>query len=80
MDVSEADVQKTGSQPMQLPFLKREQSDPGNYRPVSLTCVTSKLLESFVRDTVVKHDRQWIVFRVPAWFYENRDHILHNYF
>ena len=31
--------------------------DPGNYRPVSLTCVACKLLESFVRlrDAMVEH-------------------------
>ena len=36
-------------------FFKGKKSDPGNYRPVSLACVTSKLLESFIRDTVMKH-------------------------
>ena len=78
MDVSEADVQKTGSQPMQLPFLKREQSDPGNYRPVSLTWVTSKLLqvlESFIQDIVVKHmtlDRQWMYSECQHGFRKQR--------
>ena len=49
-------------------FKKGTKSDPGNYRSVSLTCVTSKLLESFIQDTGETHDRQWIVFCVPAWF------------
>ena len=30
-------------------------SDPGNYRPVSLTSVLCKILESFVRDAIVNH-------------------------
>ena len=36
-------------------FKKGTKSDPGNYRPLSLTCVACKLLESFVRDAVVEH-------------------------
>ena len=36
-------------------FKKGTKSDPGNYRPVSLTCITCKLLEQFIRDRVVQH-------------------------
>ena len=36
-------------------FKKGTKSDPGNYRPVSLTSVICKVLESFVRDAIVKH-------------------------
>ena len=36
-------------------FKKGTKSDPGNYRPVSLTSVICKILESFVRDAIVKH-------------------------
>jgi endonuclease/exonuclease/phosphatase family metal-dependent hydrolase len=36
-------------------FKKGSKSDPGNYRPVSLTCIACKILESFVRDAVVAH-------------------------
>ena len=36
-------------------FKKGTKSDPGNDRPVSLTCVACKLLESFVRNAVVDH-------------------------
>ena len=36
-------------------FKKGTKSDPGTYRPVSLTCVACTLLESFVRHTVVEH-------------------------
>ena len=36
-------------------FKKGTKSDPGNYRPVSVTCVACKLLESFIEDAVVEH-------------------------
>ena len=36
-------------------FKKGSKADPGNYRPVSLTCVACKVLESLVRDSVVSH-------------------------
>ena len=34
-------------------FKKGTRSDPSNYRPVSLTCVACKILESLVRDVLV---------------------------
>ena len=40
-------------------FKKGTRSDPGNYRPVSLTCVLCKLLESFVRDAIVKQMNEY---------------------
>ena len=36
-------------------FKKGSKTNPGNYRPVSLTCIVCKILESFVRDAVVEH-------------------------
>ena len=36
-------------------FKKGTKTDPSNYRPVSLTCVCCKILESIVRDTIVNH-------------------------
>ena len=36
-------------------FKKGSKADPGNYRPVSLTCITCKVLESLVRDSIVAH-------------------------
>ena len=36
-------------------FKTGTKSDPGNYTPVSLTCVTRKLLESFVKDAALEH-------------------------
>ena len=36
-------------------FKKGTRTDPGNYRPVSLTCIICKVLESIVRDVIVDH-------------------------
>ena len=36
-------------------FKKGTKGDPGNYRPVSLTCVLCKVMESLIRDVIVKH-------------------------
>ena len=36
-------------------FKKGKKTDPGNYRPVSLTSVLCKLLEGFVRSALYKH-------------------------
>ena len=39
-------------------FKKGIKTDPGNYRPVSLTSVICKVLESFIRDTIQIHMEQ----------------------
>ena len=36
-------------------FKKGRKDQPGNYRPVSLTSITCKLFETFVRDSLYKH-------------------------
>jgi hypothetical protein len=36
-------------------YKKGAKSDPGNYRPVSLTSVPCKILESLIKDAVMKH-------------------------
>ena len=36
-------------------FKKGSKLEPGNYRPVSLTCVICKVMESFIRDGIVNH-------------------------
>ncbi|MCP3849730.1 MAG: hypothetical protein GY694_05770, partial [Gammaproteobacteria bacterium] len=36
-------------------FKKGDKSSPNNYRPVSLTCIVCKILESFIRDSVQDH-------------------------
>jgi hypothetical protein len=36
-------------------FKKGSKSEPGNYRPVSLTCIVCKVLESIIRDTITSH-------------------------
>ena len=39
-------------------FKKGDKSDPGNYRPVSLTCIICKILESIIFDFIIKHLRK----------------------
>ena len=36
-------------------FKKGSKADPQNYRPVSLTCITCKIMESIVKDKIVEH-------------------------
>ena len=36
-------------------YKKGNKTDPLNYRPVSLTCVLCKIMESIIRDHVIKH-------------------------
>ena len=36
-------------------FKKGSKGDPANYRPVSLTCVVGKVMESMIRDKIVEH-------------------------
>ena len=36
-------------------FKKGDKSNPGNYRPISLTSIVGKLLETIIRDKLVKH-------------------------
>ena len=41
---------------------KGSKLDPGNYRPVSLTCVLCKVLESIVRDSIVSHFKDFNLY------------------
>lgn len=36
-------------------FKKGDKGDPGNYRPVSLTCILCKVMESFIKDCILKY-------------------------
>ena len=38
-----------------LQFTKNSKTDAGNYRPVSLTYVLGKVMESFIRDHLLDH-------------------------
>ena len=36
-------------------FKSGSKMTPGNYRPVSLTCIVCKLMESIIRDNIISH-------------------------
>ena len=44
-------------------FKKGSKGSPGNYRPVSLTCVLCKVMESILRDAIVQHLEQYNLLR-----------------
>ena len=44
-------------------FKKGSKVSPGNYRPVSLTCVLCKVMESILRDAIVQHLEQHSLLR-----------------
>jgi endonuclease/exonuclease/phosphatase family metal-dependent hydrolase len=44
-------------------FKKGDKSSPCNYRPVSLTSVVCKVLESLIRDNIVEHVRKFNLIR-----------------
>ena len=35
-------------------FKKGSKGDPGNYRPISLTCILCKVMESIIRDAMIE--------------------------
>lgn len=41
---------------------KGDKSDPGNYRPISLTNVFSKLMESLLREEIMTHMNKYRLF------------------
>ena len=54
-------------------FKKGSRSDPLNYRPVSLTSVVSKLLESLIRDEIMEHlEKNNILTSAQHGFRNNR--------
>ena len=34
--------------------MKGSKGDPGNYRPISLTCILCKVMESIIRDAMIE--------------------------
>jgi hypothetical protein len=40
-------------------FKKGDKTDPGNYRPISLTCIICRILESILRDAILLHLQEY---------------------
>ena len=54
-------------------FKKGKKSDPGNYRPVSLTSVACKMMESIVKDDLMAHlERNRLINKSQHGFMRNR--------
>jgi Reverse transcriptase (RNA-dependent DNA polymerase)/Endonuclease-reverse transcriptase len=54
-------------------FKKGSKSDAGNYRPVSLTSVSSRLMESIIKDQIVSHlDRNRLIRSTQHGFMRGR--------
>ena len=43
-------------------FKKGDRNKPNNYRPISLTCIICKIMESLVRDQVMSHMKKHKLF------------------
>jgi Reverse transcriptase (RNA-dependent DNA polymerase)/Endonuclease-reverse transcriptase len=54
-------------------FKKGRKTDPGNYRPVSLTSVSCRILESVIKDKIVTHlDRHRLIKNTQHGFMKGR--------
>ena len=49
-------------------FKKGCRSDRKNFRPVSLTLIICKILESFVRDGIMEYGGKWSLIQIPTRF------------
>lgn len=43
-------------------FKKGDRSEPSNYRPVSLTCIICKIMESIIRESMIRHMKKHRMF------------------
>ena len=58
-------------------FKKGERKKPNNYRPVSLTCIACKVMESIVRDQIMRHMRDDKLFTMKQYgFLDGRSTVL----
>jgi hypothetical protein len=53
-------------------FKKGTKSSPGNYKPVSLTCISCKLMESILRDAIGPPNSKQVNQGQPAWIHERQ--------
>ncbi len=50
-------------------FKKDDSTDPGNYRPISLLSVPSKLLEAEINDSIINHVTKINLITPNQWAY-----------
>ena len=54
-------------------YKKGPKTDPANYRPISLTCITCKLMEHIIASNIMKHARQNnIIYDLQHGFLDKR--------
>ena len=51
-------------------FKKGKKVLPQNYRPVSLTCIICKTMESIIRDSVIEHMKKKIIQYETVWIFK----------
>ena len=52
---------------------KNDHSNPANYRPISLTCITSKIFEHIIASHIMHHlETNSILYDLPHGFRRNR--------
>ena len=56
-------------------YKKGNKSTPGNYRPVSLTSVVCKVLESIIKDAIMEHLEQHKLISVSQHGFYQEDHV-----
>ena len=59
-------------------FKKGDRNTPGNYRPISLTSVVGKMLESIIRDKIVSHLERHSLIRDSQHGFRNKRSCLSN--
>ena len=56
---------------------KESKSDPNNYRPISLTCIACKMMESILRDHITSHMKENMLFCTKQYgFIQGRSTLL----
>ena len=72
--LNKGEVPEEWKQATVVPIYKKgSKAAPGNYRPVSLTCVSCKIMESLIKDDIMQHlSRNGLVNKTQHGFMKGR--------